>query len=79
MESKVIKIAPENYRWLVRLAGDLQKKAERPVSIDEALKSLKPRMDNRELLSYAGMWKDKPESIYEDIRKGWKSWKIKFV
>ncbi len=79
MEAKAIKVSSENYKWLVRLAANLQGRREKIVSLDEALTSLKQKMTNKELLEYAGIWKDKPESIKEDIRKGWKLWKIKSV
>lgn len=41
MGSKTIKIKEENYRWLLKIASDIQKELGRPVSFDEALSSIK--------------------------------------
>jgi len=81
MESKVIKLSLDNYRWLSKLAADLQKEKERPVSLDEALTKVKEQKKMKvDILSAAGAWKmsDKEaEKLMKDIRKGWSAWKIK--
>ncbi|MCK5624258.1 hypothetical protein KAI04_00260 [Candidatus Pacearchaeota archaeon] len=41
MKSKTIKIKEENYKWLLKIASDIQKKVGRPVSFDEALTKIK--------------------------------------
>lgn len=41
MGSKAIKIKEENYKWLLKIASDIQKKLGRPVSFDEALTEIK--------------------------------------
>ncbi len=41
MESKVIKIGNENYRWLLNIASILQRQRGRPISFDETITSLK--------------------------------------
>ena len=41
MTSKVIKIKEENYKWLLDIASDIQKKEGRPVSFDEALTEIR--------------------------------------
>ena len=51
MESKVIKIKEENYKWLLKIASDIQKKLGRPVSFDEALTEIK-KLNNK-----GGIWK----------------------
>ena len=82
-ESKVIKINEENYRWLARLAAELQKEKERPVSLDEALTTFKMKKTSKSKLSdLAGSWKmsDKEaDEIKKAIKKGWSSWKIPSV
>ena len=41
MKSKTIKIKEDNYKWLLKIAADIQKKVGRPVSFDEALTEIK--------------------------------------
>ncbi len=82
MEQKTIKISSENYRWLAKLAAEIQSQKEKPVSLDEALTKIKIEKNKKSILSYAGSWKisDKEaEKLKEDIRKGWSSWKTKSV
>lgn len=43
MTSKVIKIKEDNYKWLLEIASDIQKKEGRPVSFDEALTEIRNR------------------------------------
>ena len=76
--TKAIKISEENYRWLSRLAGNLQSEKGQHVSIDEAISHLKERKTR--LSDLAGTWalNDKQtEEMMSSLRKGWKSWKIK--
>ena len=47
MESKVIKIKEENYKWLLKVASDLQKKVGKPVSFDEALTEIKNKVNKK--------------------------------
>ena len=81
MESKTIKISYENYCWLAKLAAEIQRKKERPVSLDEALTEIKVKKSNKkDLLSFAGSWKmtdEEAEELKRNIRKGWSSWKTK--
>ncbi|HLD05165.1 MAG TPA: hypothetical protein VJG90_05605 [Candidatus Nanoarchaeia archaeon] len=75
MEAKTIKISAANYKRLNELAGELQKKVGKPVSVDKALNHLLRKGD---LLDVAGGWKmsDKEETeIMKSIRRGWKNWK----
>jgi len=48
MGSKTIKIKEENYRWLLKIASDIQKKLGRPVSFDEALTKIKNKINKKE-------------------------------
>jgi len=43
MTLKTIKISEENYRWLLQLAGELQKNYGRSISVDKALSELKEK------------------------------------
>ena len=47
MGSKVIKIKEENYKWLLKVASDLQKKVGKPVSFDEALTEIKNKVNKK--------------------------------
>ncbi len=40
-KGKAIKVKEENYKWLLKIASDIQKKLGRPVSFDEALSEIK--------------------------------------
>lgn len=44
MGSKTIKVKEKNYLWLLKIASDIQKKAGRPVSFDEALTEIKKKI-----------------------------------
>jgi len=78
MTLKAIKVSEENYRWLSSVAGSFQKTKGRPVSIDEALSSLR----TKDLSDLAGSWtmSDKEAAQFEkNVRDGWKKWKLKSV
>jgi len=47
MGSKAIKIKEENYKWLLKIASDIQKKLGRPVSFDEALTEIKNKRNKK--------------------------------
>jgi len=47
MGSKAIKISEENYKWLLKIASDIQKKLGRLVSFDEALTEIKKKIDQK--------------------------------
>lgn len=80
MESKTIKISKENYLWLLKLAGDLQKEEGRIISFDDAINKLKSKkMKKTSILEFAGRWKmsdEEAEKLKKDLRKGYKKWKI---
>lgn len=82
MTTKAIKISEDSYNWLVGVAADLQKKAGRSVSIDEALKYVKKTKkegNSNLLLKLAGSWKMndiEADNFMKDIRKKWEKWRI---
>ncbi len=80
MDQKTIKLSVENYRWLAKLAADLQKKKGIPISFDEAVSELKSKRSSRNgLLSVAGRWNmsDKEAERFEkETRTLWKTWKL---
>ena len=47
MGSKTIKIDEENYKWLLKIASDIQKKLGKRVSFDEALTEIKNRVNEK--------------------------------
>ncbi len=47
MGSKTIKVKKENYKWLLRIASDIQKKLGRPVSFDEALTEIRNKVNKK--------------------------------
>lgn len=49
MGSKPIKISEDNYKWLLEIASDIQKKLGRPVSFDEALTSIKNKLNKKRI------------------------------
>ncbi len=80
MESKTIKLSKENYLWLLKLAAEIQKDSNRPVSFDDAINTLKnEKMKKGSLLEFAGRWKmseKEADKLKKDIRKGWGKWEI---
>ncbi len=47
MSSKTIKIKEENYKWLLKIASNIQKKLGRPVSFDEALSEMRDKLNKK--------------------------------
>ena len=79
-ECKTIKVSKETYAELSEIAGELQMKLKRPVSIDEAITHLtKRRRRGVKISQHAGSWKmsDKEaEEIKKAIDEAWKNWKL---
>ena len=79
-ESKSIKVSKETYAELSQIAGEMQLKLKRPVSIEEAIKQItKRRKKGVKISDLAGSWKmsDKEaEEIKFSIEATWKKWKI---
>ncbi|MBI4148526.1 hypothetical protein HY490_04505 [Candidatus Woesearchaeota archaeon] len=79
MSLKAVKVSDENYRWLSTVAGELQQQRQAPVSIDEALNTIRRGKNVSEL---AGTWKmseDEAKRIEADLKKTWKQWRIESV
>ena len=78
-ELKAIKISKETYAELSQIAGELQVKLKRPVSIEEAMKHLiKRRKRGSKISDLAGTWNitDKElKQINESISEAWEKWK----
>ena len=78
--TKAIKISDENYEWLSKMAGSLQAERGQHVSIDGAIRHLKER--KTKLSDLAGTWAltdTETKEMMSNLKKGWKSWKIKSV
>jgi hypothetical protein len=79
-ESKSIKVSKETYAELSEIAGELQLKLKRPVSIEEAIKQLtKRRKKGVKISDLAGSWKisdQEADEIKGSIDAAWKNWKI---
>ncbi len=79
-ESKSIKVSKETYEELSEIAGELQLKLKRPVSIEEAIKQLtRRRRKGVKISDLAGSWKmsdREAEEIKASIDEAWKKWKI---
>jgi len=78
-ESKAIKVSKETYAELSEIAGELQVKLRRPVSIEEAIKHLTRRQRKGVKISdLAGSWTMtdlEAEEIETEISQAWKKWK----
>ena len=77
-EAKAIKVSKETYAKLSEIAGELQVKLRRPVSIEEAMKDLiKRREKGRKISDLAGSWSMTDEELKEiktSIDESWKKW-----
>ncbi len=79
-EKKAIKVSKETYAELSEIAGELQVKLKRPVSIDEAIRHLtKRRRKGVKISDLAGSWKmtdQEAEEIKTAISEAWKNCKL---
>jgi len=77
---KAIKVSKETYAKLCEIAGELQIKLKRPVSIEEAMKHLiRLRGKGVKITDLAGSWNVTDEEIKEikaSISEAWKKWKL---
>lgn len=76
-EAKSVKISRQMYERLCEVAGELQGKLKRPVSLDEAMEYL---LKERKLKvsDFAGAWSMSDEEeveILRSLRVGWSRWK----
>jgi hypothetical protein len=78
-ELKAIKISKETYSELCAIAGELQIKRKRPVSMDEAMKYLiRQSRKGKKISDLSGSWSmndDEAEDVKESIAKAWDTWK----
>ena len=72
---KSVKIRKENYTWLARLAGELQKQRGVPVSLDDALTSLQRRGSITDLAGSGEMTDREYAAFLKKVREGWNTWK----
>ena len=77
-EVKAIKVSKETYAKLNELAGELQVKLRRPVSIEEAMKDLiKHREKGKKISDLAGSWNITDAELCEiktSIDESWTKW-----
>ncbi|MEM2057548.1 MAG: hypothetical protein QW542_04280 [Thermoproteota archaeon] len=80
-EAKTIKISKETYVKLSKVAGELQIRFKRPVSLDEAMNyllSLKRGGKRLKITDLAGSW-DMSDEEWVEIRasltEAWRKWK----
>jgi predicted transcriptional regulator len=80
-EVKAIKVSKETYAKLSEIAGELQVRLRRPVSIEEAMKDLIKRNEKgRKISDLAGSWKITETEFIEiksSINESWQKWKPK--
>jgi len=77
--SKSLRVDDETYRRLCEIAGKLQAKLKRPVSVDEAIRSViqMPQGKQKRITDLAGTWKltdEELSEIMEGLQKGWRRW-----
>jgi len=81
-ESKTVKIGKETYVRLSEVAGELQMRLKRPVSLDEAMRyllSLKSRGRGVRITDLAGSWDMSEEEwaeIKDSLARVWERWKL---
>ncbi|MGD0204705.1 MAG: hypothetical protein ABSC20_12485 [Candidatus Bathyarchaeia archaeon] len=78
-ELKAIKVSKETYAELNAIAGELQVRLKRPVSIEEAMKHLiNKRKKGTKITDLAGSWEVNDEELKEikaSISQAWEKWK----
>ncbi|MBS7281303.1 MAG: hypothetical protein KIH09_15915 [Candidatus Freyarchaeota archaeon] len=75
-EVKSVKVSKEIYERLCEVAGELQVRLKRPVSLDEAMEHLLGEKKLR-VSDFAGAWSmsDEEEAeIFRDLRRLWERW-----
>lgn len=77
-EGKTIKITKETYAKLSEIAGELQMKLKRPISLDEAVKYLLEEKKSKPS-DFAGSWRmsEREEAeILKSLKEAWSHWKL---
>jgi len=79
-KTKTIKISKEMYAKLSEIAGELQMRLKRPVSLDEAMKYLiSLREKTTKITDLAGSWDISDTELAEiktSLKEAWKRWKL---
>jgi len=79
-EVKTVKISRETYARLSEIAGELQMKLKRPVSLDEAVRHLITlRGKGIRITDLAGSWdvsEDEVAEIKASLREAWRKWRL---
>ena len=80
---KTIKVSERNYKWLLHLAAEIQKKRSERVSFDDALEELKVKKEEKgDIMDLAGSWEMSDEEwkeIKRSLKRGWNRWLSKSV
>jgi len=79
-EVKAVKISKETYTKLCEIAGELQMRLKRPISLEEAMKYLiSLRGRGTKITDLAGTWRitdDELREIKASISEAWKKWMV---
>lgn len=81
-KARTVKISKETYAKLSEVAGELQMRLKRPVSLDEAMQyllSLKSKGKGAKITDLAGSWDMSDEewaTIKASLEEAWKKWKL---
>jgi predicted CopG family antitoxin len=79
-KTKTVKISKETYAKLSEVAGGLQMRLKRPVSLDEAMEYLiNLRGKGAKISDLAGSWDISDEELAEikaSLSEAWKRWKL---
>jgi len=79
-EVKTVKISRENYARLSEIAGELQMKLKRPVSLDEAVRHLITlKGKGVRITDLAGSWDVSENELAEikaSLREAWRKWRL---
>jgi hypothetical protein len=78
-ELEAVKISKETYSALSAIAGELQIKRKRPISMDQAIKyPIRRSRKGKKISDLAGLWimsDSEAEEIKISIDKAWATWK----
>jgi len=79
-EVKTVKISKETYARLSEIAGELQIKLKRPVSLDEAMRYLIAlKGKGVKITDLAGSWDISAEEVAEiktSLTEAWRKWRL---
>jgi len=79
-EVKTVKISKETYAKLSEIAGELQMKLKRPISLDEAVRHLiSLGVKGTKITDLAGSWDVSEEELVEiraSLTEAWRRWRL---